>query len=66
MPAADKTTALREVRALAVIALPLAGAYLAEVAMVVITKIVAGKLGLRGQGGLGGAALRNRRLGRRS
>lgn len=45
MPAADKTTALREVRALAVIALPLAGAYLAEVAMVVITKIVAGKLG---------------------
>jgi MATE family multidrug resistance protein len=45
MPAADKTTALREVRALAVIALPLAGAYLAEVAMVIITKIIAGKLG---------------------
>lgn len=45
MPAADRTTALREVRALTVIAVPLAGAYLAEVAMVVITKIIAGKLG---------------------
>jgi len=41
MPAADRTTALREVRALTVIAVPLAGAYLAEVAMVVITKIIA-------------------------
>ena len=46
MPAAaGKTTALREVRGLAVIAVPLAGAYLAEVVMVVITKVVAGKLG---------------------
>jgi MATE family multidrug resistance protein len=46
MPAAaGKTTALREVRGLAVIAVPLAGAYLAEVAMVIITKVVAGKLG---------------------